>query len=229
MRDIFNLEGPFFTTINRVGDLIFLNILWFICCIPIVTIGASTTALYYVSMKLAEKNDGYIARNFFKSFKQNFRQSTVIWLIMGPVGFGISYYLFYVLFVDMKISDTLLTGALALVMLLTLVYAMIFVYIFPLQSKFENKIKHTFKNAFILSLRHLPQTIILILTFVLAIFCLFRFSIMFPIYLLIGVATIAFAQSYIYNSIFNIYIKRNKPENEVEKDPDAWTVPEDEE
>ena len=230
MRDFFNMDGPFFTFINRVGDLVWLNILWLICCIPIVTIGASTTALYFEAMKLAENNEGYVAKNFFKSFKQNFRQSTIIWIIMLAFGIFISFNVYTVLFVSLPVSNSVLTIALSFVMLTALVYMMIFVYIFPLQSKFVNKVKHTFKNALILSLRHLPQTIILIITYALAVFAFVKFSIMFPIYLLIGVATIAYGQSFILNSIFNIYINRNKTEEEKakEQEPDVWTIPEDE-
>ena len=79
MNSFFNYEGPFFNVLNRLSDLVILNVLWFICCLPIVTIGASTTALYYVTIKIVNDEDAYVAKNFFKSFRQNFLQSTVIW------------------------------------------------------------------------------------------------------------------------------------------------------
>ena len=82
----FNYDNPVWRFIGKFGDLIILNILWLVCSIPVITIGASTTAVYYVTLKLARDDDGYTIRSFFKSFKENFKQSTVIWLILLAVG-----------------------------------------------------------------------------------------------------------------------------------------------
>ena len=68
--------------IGKIGDLICLNVLWLICCIPVITIGASTTALYTVMLRLVRNEEGYIFRGFFKAFKLNFKQSTIIWIIL---------------------------------------------------------------------------------------------------------------------------------------------------
>ena len=78
----FNYDNPVWRFIGKFGDLIILNVLWFVCSIPIFTIGASTTAVYYVTLKLARNDDGYTIRSFFKSFKENFKQATIIWLIL---------------------------------------------------------------------------------------------------------------------------------------------------
>lgn len=228
MRDFFNMDGPFFTVINRLGDLILLNVLWLLCCLPIITIGASTTALYFETMKLADNNEGYIVRNFFRSFKQNFLQSTAIWLILAVSGFGIGYYLYNMLFHSENMGASSQLIAFSIVLMLCIVYAMIFVYAFPLQSKFVNKIKHTIKNALILGIRHLPMTAIIIASYAIAIFCFIKFSFLVPVFLLIGVAAIAYGQSFIFNKIFNIYINKDKSEEELAKmnNPDAWTIPE---
>ena len=70
---------------GKLADLILLNLLFIICCIPIVTIGASITAMYYVTLKMVRNEESYLFRSFFKSFKQNLKQSTVIWLILLAV------------------------------------------------------------------------------------------------------------------------------------------------
>ena len=67
---------------GRVADLIILNLIFIVCCIPIVTIGPALTALYYMTLKMARNEETYIIRGFFKSFKENFRQAIVIWLII---------------------------------------------------------------------------------------------------------------------------------------------------
>ncbi|MFR7377912.1 MAG: YesL family protein [Oliverpabstia sp.] len=90
MDRLFNMDNKFFTVMGRVADLMMLNIVFIICCLPIVTIGASLTALHYVTLKMARNEESYIIRSFFKSFKQNFKQATVINLIMLLFG-GLLY------------------------------------------------------------------------------------------------------------------------------------------
>ena len=85
MDRLFNMDNKFFTVMGRVADLIMLNVVFLICCLPIVTIGASLTALHYVTLKMARNEESYIIRSFFKSFKQNFKQSTLIWILMAAV------------------------------------------------------------------------------------------------------------------------------------------------
>ena len=82
MGKIFNYDSKFFAGMTKVSDTIIINILFVICSIPIVTIGASITALYSVSMKITRDEDIYAAKEFIKQFKQNFKQSTIIWIIL---------------------------------------------------------------------------------------------------------------------------------------------------
>ena len=82
MGKLFDLESPLFSGLNKMADLIYLNLLTFVCCIPIITIGASMTALNYVVLKMVRNEDSHLTRQFFKSFKQNFKQATIIWLII---------------------------------------------------------------------------------------------------------------------------------------------------
>ena len=83
MSGLLNLDGPVMQFITKIVYSVYLNILWFICCLPIVTIGASTTALYYVSLKIVKNEEGNLTKAFFHSFKENFRQGTAIWLILS--------------------------------------------------------------------------------------------------------------------------------------------------
>ena len=78
---LFNLDSPLMQFLNKVADLMWLNVLTLICCIPIVTVGPALTALHYMALKIARDEECYIARDYFKSFKLNLRQGIVIWLI----------------------------------------------------------------------------------------------------------------------------------------------------
>ena len=82
MGRFFDLDSPLMSALNKLADLISLNILVIICSLPVFTIGASMTALHYVVLKMVRNEEGYIIKSFFKSFKQNFRQATIIWLIL---------------------------------------------------------------------------------------------------------------------------------------------------
>ena len=82
MGKVFALDSPLMNGLSKLADLIWLNILATICCIPIITIGASLTALHYVVLKMVKDEEGYITRSFFKSFKENFKQATLMWLML---------------------------------------------------------------------------------------------------------------------------------------------------
>ena len=82
MGGLFNINNGFFRAIGRIIDVCWLNILWVLTSLPIITIGASTTALYYTSMKMIRNEAGYVSSDFFRSFKDNFKQSTIIWLLL---------------------------------------------------------------------------------------------------------------------------------------------------
>ena len=96
---IFNYDNPIWRFIGKFCDIMILNVLWLICCIPVVTVGAATTAVYYVTLKLVRDEEGPTIRSFFKSFKENFKQATVLWLIMLAVGALLGFDLYFFLFI----------------------------------------------------------------------------------------------------------------------------------
>lgn len=83
-----NIDSPFYRTMGRIGDLLFANLLWLVCCLPIVTAGASTLGLFTVVNKMAAKEDYTVHTDFFKAFKRDFKQSTALWLVLLLAGFA---------------------------------------------------------------------------------------------------------------------------------------------
>ena len=81
-----NPDGRVMSFLARLGDMFILNILYVVCCIPIITIGAATTALYYNTLKMAENRESYVWKEFLRTFKENFKQATVIWMIILVIG-----------------------------------------------------------------------------------------------------------------------------------------------
>ena len=213
--NFFNYDNPVWRFIGKFGDLIILNILWIVCSLPIFTIGASTTAVYYVTLKLARDDDGYTIRSFFKSFKQNFKQATIIWMILLAAGIilGIDVYVFTRLFTG---GESFRTVMLTVFIAMALIYAAIFTYIFPLQARFFNTVRRTFFNAFFMSLRHLFRTIgILAINGALI---AAGFVLMIPpvmmILMLFGFPLIAFINSYILSPVFQRYTPEEKRDGE---------------
>ena len=140
-----------------------LNILWLVCSLPIVTIGASTTALYYTSFKIAKDEGSYITTMFFRSFKQNFKQATIIWLIMLVT--GVIIVADAILLYRLRATSTgtvavIWTLLLACIFACMIVYAIVLTYIFPLLSIASNTTANMFKNAFLIGTHYLFVTIL---------------------------------------------------------------------
>ena len=142
-----------------------LNILWLVCCLPIFTIGASTTALYYTSFKIAKDEGSFITTMFFRSFRQNFKQATIIWLIMLAAGLliGADAVLVYRLRAAADGTAAVIwTLLLAVLIACMIAYVIELFYIFPLQSIASNTTANMFKNAFLIGTHYLFVTLLVL-------------------------------------------------------------------
>lgn len=158
MGKIFNIDGPLVSFLGKVADLVWLNIIFIVFSLPIVTIGASTTAMYYVAMKMAKNEEGYIFRDFFKAFKSNFKQSSIIWLISATIG--------VVLMVNFRILaswDSVVSKALiCIICVIAIMLIFMSLYVYPLLARFENTVPVTMTNALLISLAQFPKTLLMI-------------------------------------------------------------------
>lgn len=220
MGRFFNMDNKFFVFMGKIADLCMLNLLCIICCIPIVTAGASLTALYYVTLKMVRNEEAYIFRSFFKSFKENFKQATIINVIMLIVA--------VLLYLDTNIAGNMgqTTGKILRMIfaVFTLLYVMVLLYVYPVLAKFYNSIKNTFKNAFLMAIRHLPFTILMLLICACPILILFipSFQIQMSLIMLVilfGPAVIAYGNSHFFVRIFDKYIPEESVSEETEVMP----------
>lgn len=226
MANFLNYDGPLFSALNKITDLIWLNILWILCCLPIFTIGASTTALFYVTLHMVKNEGGGVTKTFFREFKRNFKQGTGIWLIFLVVGVILCSDLYIIVWM-FDLPNLIHTVFVCINFVLLLYFILTLLYVFPLQATFENKVKHTIKNAMILSIGHLPQSIVIGFCYFALFFLLYLMpEIMTPIVTFIGFSGISFGVSRMFLGIFK---KHMKPEDAAKKnrDPDAWEIPED--
>ena len=156
MNNLLNPEGKLILLFTKIAYSAYLNVLWFLCCLPIVTAGASTTALFYVTLKVARDEEGSITRSFFRSFRQNFKKATIIWLILLALGIVLALdgYVFY----HMHSENILWTLGTAIFFVALAAYVIVLMYIFPLLARFENTIKAMFLNSIMLGMRFLLCT-----------------------------------------------------------------------
>jgi len=208
MDKIFNLESPIMRVLSRITDLVWLNILTMICCIPVVTIGAALTAQHYVVLKMVRDEEGYVAQSFFKSFKSNLKQATCIWLIflVFIAMFAVDIYIFLYSGMEFPKPMVVIVCAFAVVVL------MVGTYVFPVLSKFDNTVKNTILNAFKIAIVNLPKTVVMMILCVTpAIMLMFSLRTV-PIVFLLGFSGIAYLCAMIYSGIF----KKFEPEEEEE-------------
>lgn len=220
MGKIFDLDNPIMRFLSKMADLMLLNLIALICCIPIVTIGASMTALHYVLLKMVRNEEGYIVRSFFKSFKENFKQATVIWLII---------LLFLIIFAGdlfiMNYSTIQFPKALRVILFaIALFVSMVVCYVFPVLSRFDNSIFKTIKNALFMSILSLPKTILMLVVYVLPIGALYVTTMAMPIIFLFGISAPAYIAAMLYSGTFKKfepeeepYIDKFETQNESEK------------
>lgn len=154
MNNLFNLDNPVMQFLSRIFDLVVLNVIFLVFCIPVVTAGASLSGLYYVSLKIVRGEEPYIWRNFFKGFRQNFKQGTFIWILMLLAA--------VLLRMDFQIINSRDTAVFAVVRVLLWVIIgvlfCVFLYIFPVISHFVCSTKQAFKNAALMMIGFLPYT-----------------------------------------------------------------------
>lgn len=227
MRNIFSLDNPIMQTLSKIADLMILNVTFIICCLPVFTIGAALTGLSYVSLKMAENEEGYIFKGFLKSFKQNFKQATVIWLIMLAIGLVLGAD-FYILSAS---SGTFITTIRVILVITAFIYLMIMLYVFPTLARFYNSTKNTLRNAFLMSIADFPRTLIMLVITVgsvlITLYNGYTLAYGLLIWILGGFALVSYLNSFFLKKVFAKYTP--KEENAEESNPDNWVLDENEE
>ncbi len=243
MGKIFDLDSPLVRFLNKVADLLWLNILTILCCIPIITAGAAFTALHYCCLKLVRGEEGYITKDFFKSFKLNFKQSTIIWLIVLLTG-AILAFDFYIISPHIVVNmqngnieeavvevvgnteNSSMNGIVRIGLLIaTVLYLFTVSFVFPLQSHFYNPIRHTFRNAFMMSITVLPKTVLIVVIGALPLILTYA-AIMLETGALMGLAVLFWfsVPAYLSALLYNKTFKKYEPEEENTASGDEWSL-----
>ncbi len=206
MSGIFDYDGFLMQFFSKIFDLLLLDLLWIVGCLPIVTVGASTTAMCAVMVKLVRGESYGVLRDFWQSFKSNFGQATAIWGIFVGMFVILGTDVFFCLWV---VKNAELKGILlGVFVLLAIIVAGMLLYVFPLQACFYNKVKTTVKNSVMFSLANLWKTLLMLVADV-AIICLTVFAVQ-QMFLFAGILA-ALINIALMKKIFAPYLDPERP------------------
>ncbi|HWT73129.1 MAG TPA: DUF624 domain-containing protein [Mobilitalea sp.] len=197
----FNFNSPLMDFLNTTAQYIALNIVFLLCCVPIITIGPAIAALYQVTLREIRGEHGYLIRKFFQHFKEMFLQSFFTFLLLLAV---VLILLYNIAFWN-GLGSTLSNIIIVLLSLLLLIAACIVIYVFPLMARFNNGFIQTIKNAFFIALTNPKSTIFLLVIHALVVFVIIIFPPSKVFMLLIGFSFIAYCNSYLLNKVFKKY------------------------
>lgn len=221
MGQLFNLDSPLMRGMSKVADLMILNLLVIVTCIPIVTIGASLTAMHYVLIKMTRNEGSYVAEMFFRSFKENFKQATALWLvnILLILVFAVDVVLFFFS------ENTLPFPVFVCVVAVGILFMMTCMYFYPLQARFINPVTKTIRNSFFVMVLNFPKSVIMVVLYVIPILLVFVASFMIPMVLLFGISAPGYGAALLYRKVFK---KLEPKEEEITADMDFHVAVEDE-
>ena len=163
MGSLFSYDNKFFTALSRITDAIILGVLWMICCIPVFTIGTSSTAFYYAYNKSIRQKRGYVWSSFFEGFKTNFKQSTKVWLL-----FIAMYVLILIdcIILQAMLDQNELAGYFVVIIFgILLLIIMWSLFLFPYMARFEDRIKVIIKNSILITIANAPWALLLFIVF----------------------------------------------------------------
>ena len=195
MKKIFDMDHPFMQALSVAADLLAMNVLALLCCLPVITAGAGLTAMNDLAIHLTRQEETYLVKPFFRSFRDNWKQSTLLWLIFLAAA-AILYFDYHAA----AVYAPLLRYPIAAIGILLLALAM---YVFALQARYENTIGGTLKNAVSLAIAYFPRTlgiVVFTLAFWLLAIHFYRFGI--PVLLLFGLSLPCYVSMLLLRGVF---------------------------
>ena len=151
-------DSPIMSFLARVADLVILNVLWLLCCLPVVTAGASTTAMYHVVRHLQEESISSVTRDFFRSFKSDFRQATPAYLLLLIPTAAVVMNAWIL---SAQSSDIVPVYVRAIWMVSALMLTFVVSFVYPVMAYFDDTVWKTLRTAAVLAVAKLPRTVLI--------------------------------------------------------------------
>ena len=217
MGKFFDQSNPFWRFVNKTTDIIFMNMLFLLCCLPVITIGPAYTALYYTLMKSVRRERGYAAKNFFHSFLQNIKQGLISWIIILAVAFGGIYGVVSLWGRTEETEQGLLTFWVSVFVLLFLIIMTI--YLFPVLSRFNFSLGQLFSFSMVIAFKYILTTIALLLMLAATVALCYLST---PLFVFIMPALFVFGSSFLIERIFKIYMPQMQNGDPESQPADPW-------
>lgn len=200
------VDNFFFECMGNIGDWIILNVLFVITSLPIVTIGMSLTAMYQVAMRRTRGESNYVVREYLQACKREWKQGTKMWMIFLLTGM--------LLLFDILYSKNLWKTLNIAIGCIAVVWYFVISYAFPLQARMENSIKNTLANAFLLSLKNFPYTVLMAALNSIPFLCIaagaFVVQMAMPIYCVAGFSLTAKINSILLAKVFKPLVEQEE-------------------
>ena len=194
----FAIDGKFFRFMSKLADLMILNLLWILCSVPIITIGASTAALYKVTMEMAENRESYVVRTFIRTYLDNMKRATVGWMAFLTCQTVLAAAFVYGQYIQEGGREALVVGIMVCEILLMLV----FLYIVPLMTR-KGIETNVLRLAALLAVANLPWSAMLLAGEGVILLMAVRYpAFTIPVLLVVGVSGTAYMMSHIYLHVF---------------------------
>jgi len=214
MGKFFRLDSPFMVFLSRMTDLVILSLLWVVCCLPIITIGPSSAALYYVALKIVRGEEPKVSSAFFYGFRKNFKQGValnLIFIVLGTV-------LFWDYFIMSAVEGAYGTVSSVIFFVMGIWLLCIMFYAYPMQAQFYNTVKQTLINAAQLSMRKFSTTVLVFALNMAPVLLLLYATEIFvwtsPVWALVAPGVIAFICAKQFVKMFDPFLKTAEKENE---------------
>ncbi len=204
--------------LNTIGDIVIANLLFAVCCLPIVTIGPALCALHHCMLRTVKGNNNGTVKTFFRALRENFFQSLLIWLGILAV---IAILLVNIRFLRQMPETMFRTVLLYLSYALGVLTAIVFLYIFAVIAAFAGPIKHHFKNSILFAFMHFPSTMLIALVSLLPMYMTYQDLELFPMYAFcwasFGFGLTAYIDALMFYRMFRPYLEKANGESSQEQ------------
>lgn len=211
MGDFFNYDNKIMQALSKLFDVCYVSVLWVLACLPIFTIGAATTALYYTVNKVVRHSRGYVWKDFWGAFRSNFKQSTIVWLVVMAAS-ALMVFDTYVMWKVAAAGQSI--GKIYLFFTVVEIFVIMWaIYLFAYIARFENTTKAIMKNAAIIAFANLPRTLLMFVILAIGVLGIYLIN-----YLIIAIPGIcAWLMSYPLETIFRKYMSEEERKAEDER------------
>ncbi len=217
MGNLFSIDSPLMRGMSKIADIMILNLLVIVTCIPIITIGASMSAMHYVLIKLSRNEGTSVLQMYFKSFKENLFQATALWLVnvIALVFFAYDMYVFFFAEIFLPMPVFICVVAVGVLFMMTCMY------FYPLQARFINPVSRTIKNSFFVMVLNFPKSVGTIILYAIPVAMIYLgimgADFLFPLVFLFGIAAPGYGAALLYKDVFK---KLEPKEEEITDDMD---------